>query len=154
MVWTGTSSLLSGNSAGLNGGGLQLVNGSTVMLDGFTISDNVAEASGGGISAQAVAKEVLVRNVLILRNTASKNGGGVYAENSWVTLESSSLDSNKAGNQGHGAAGKSLTAARTLAGDAVTFSGTPSQIVYHLDLGKPFTFTTPASFTCDNLGCY
>jgi CSLREA domain-containing protein len=68
-----TSSTVSGNSAGRDGGGIDNFSNSTVELTNSTVSGNVAEF-GGGIANQSMVR---LTNCTVSSNSANSDGGGI-----------------------------------------------------------------------------
>ena len=57
---------------------------------------------GGGIHVRDTGTTLVVRNTAIYSNTVDDRGGGLYSENSQVSIVNSHLSNNKAGNGGAG----------------------------------------------------
>ncbi|HSH03563.1 MAG TPA: hypothetical protein VLL52_13665 [Anaerolineae bacterium] len=86
-----------GNLAPGYGGGLYLLNGSTITLTNVHIAGNEASNSGGGLYYSQ--SNLIIINALIAGNYAI-NGGGLYSDLSTTELINTTLTSNFALNQG------------------------------------------------------
>ncbi|MCP4540294.1 MAG: CSLREA domain-containing protein [Chloroflexi bacterium] len=104
------------NTAASGGGGVALTGSdATLTLDGdCLVADNETGYSGGGISVSGDAR-ALLRGGRIVSNTAV-HGGGVYVEQSNVTLSGVQIVSNTASARGGGVY---LYGAGTLSGGAI-----------------------------------
>ncbi len=96
-------SVLSGNTASLNGGGVYAHNGGTgtLTIQNSTLSGNSARY-GGGISLHNAGTTTLQDNTLS-GNTAYNNGGGIYAKlfpSTTTTIQNSTLSGNSASSGG------------------------------------------------------
>ena len=114
------SSVVSGNQAnqgtqGGNGGGLSnygWVNSETagdrmytvIFVEDSNITDNVAEQNGGGVSIDFFSDALLVRT-RVVRNTASKYGGGVCNSGSELSMSECHISFNRASALEDGAGG-------------------------------------------------
>ncbi len=76
---------VSGNSAGVSGGGVFLYR-SEADLRGGTIENNTSTKGGGGIFCQG-AQAALGQDLTLRKNTAGGNGGGVSAARATVTTD-------------------------------------------------------------------
>merc|ERR1719421_503873 len=89
------STFRANTAANLDGGGLYVLQISTVNVDNCVLEDNAAGAKGGGLYTQPHANQassdVQIRNTVLRRNAASSNGGGAYA-GSAVTTTFSDVD--------------------------------------------------------------
>ncbi len=79
------NSAISANNATL-GGGIYASSGATVLVDGAVasvyateIADNTATDQGGGIYATGATTTVLIRNTAVTGNVAGLEGGGIWA---------------------------------------------------------------------------
>ncbi len=79
------NSAISANNATL-GGGLYASSGATVLVDGAVasvyateIADNTATDQGGGIYATGATTTILIRNAAVTGNEAGLEGGGIWA---------------------------------------------------------------------------
>ncbi|MEJ7731827.1 MAG: choice-of-anchor Q domain-containing protein [Polyangiaceae bacterium] len=87
--------LLGANTA-TNGGGLH-IDGGSLDVDRLRVSDNVGSNTGGGLLLENAA--VLVQNGLLVRNTASADGGAIWAGAGDITLQHVTMSRNdSAGN--------------------------------------------------------
>jgi hypothetical protein len=84
------NSTVSGNSAGLFGGGI--LNGGTMTLNNSTVSGNTATDDGGGIWNSGT---LTLNNSTVSGNTSTNNGGGIRNSGT-LTLSKSTLSGNKA----------------------------------------------------------
>jgi filamentous hemagglutinin family protein len=92
---------INNNSSGADGGGI-FANNSTVTVNGGFIDSNNASNNGGGIYTTNGTK-LDITNVTVKGNFANVfNGGGIFADNSTVTVNGGSIDSNIASNNGGG----------------------------------------------------
>ncbi|HBU02459.1 MAG TPA: hypothetical protein DEB20_08005 [Acidimicrobiaceae bacterium] len=89
---------ISGNSAGDNGGGLYLYQGSLTIIDS-TISNNVAETGTGGGIAFEDGPFTIVSST-ISGNTAGDSGGGIWIDDSLATISDSTISGNVSGDDG------------------------------------------------------
>lgn len=89
---------ISGNSAGDNGGGLYLYQGSLTIIDS-TISNNVAETGTGGGIAFEDGPFTIVSST-ISGNTAGDSGGGIWIDDSLATISDSTISGNVSGDGG------------------------------------------------------
>ena len=79
------NSAISANNATL-GGGIYASSGATVLVDGAVasvyateIADNTATDQGGGIYATGATTTILIRNAAVTGNEAGLEGGGIWA---------------------------------------------------------------------------
>ncbi len=108
------SSTLSNNTAGSLGGGID--NHGTLELLSSAVTGNTAYTSGGGIS-NGSAGNIIVRNSTISGNsTTTFTGGGIYNWRGAITLENSTLSGNSANAFGGGVylGGGSLTVKNSI----------------------------------------
>jgi filamentous hemagglutinin family protein len=108
-----TNSIVSGNSANSNGGGIYNRYNSTIKLTNSTVSGNSA-TNGGGISNQFgsncfIARlsscqggpgTIIMTNSIVSGNLAKLLGGGIYNNNSIISLTNSTVSGNSATNGG------------------------------------------------------
>jgi predicted outer membrane repeat protein len=93
---------VTGNTAGV-GAGIQIVRGSGALiatLENSTVSENIAQGSGGGISNSGGT--LTVRGCTCSHNYAAPNGGGIYQQSGSLLLENSTLFGNTAKGGGGG----------------------------------------------------
>jgi uncharacterized repeat protein (TIGR01451 family) len=93
-----SDSVVSGNAADLDGGGL--FGGGTLNISRSTVSGNNAGRHGGGIEAQG---DTNVSNSTVVNNTAQQEGGGIGTSTSVdidVNVESSTISGNTAASGG------------------------------------------------------
>ncbi len=117
-----------------NGGGLyaQATGAkSVVLIDGCTISNNIALGdNGGGLQLRSVDNaKLIVKNSLVTGNAAQTAGGGLYAASGHLVVSKSTFSNNSADRGGAVAADKAST---------VTLSGSRF-------LGNEATNATPAN---------
>ncbi|MFO0839410.1 MAG: right-handed parallel beta-helix repeat-containing protein [Phycisphaerae bacterium] len=132
-----TTCTISGNTSSDSGGGLYLDRSSSVFLDECTLNSNTAEADGGaayvtesgltfnnstatantahidgGAIAAVLGSELQLLGGIIGQGLAIGDGGGVYSDDSTITVIGVSFNTNTANNRGGGMAltGGSLTA--------------------------------------------
>jgi len=76
-----TRSTISGNTAGLDGGGVRNYRDSILTITHSTISDNEAGTNGGGVASTGTGSfsgaVTTIYNTTISGNTAAGNGGGI-----------------------------------------------------------------------------
>ena len=100
---------INNNFAGMNGGGVQLVEleeGNQVILNSC-IEDNVAELNGGGLALFGPSGLVELIKSKVSKNCANANGGGVLVDNGSLKAANSRFMSNKATENGGGILGSS-----------------------------------------------
>ncbi len=126
-----SDSVISGNTAGANGGGIfssgNLIVTNTTIGGASAGAGNTASGSGGGIYSQGTA---MLQNSIVSGNAATTgDGGGVYAAGT-ITVQSSTIggltaaEANTAGNRGGGIYTTSLMLnTSTVAGNTATNSG-------------------------------
>jgi predicted outer membrane repeat protein len=103
-ISNGTSSTLtlnnssvSRNQSGIDGGGI--FNTGTVILNGSTVSGNLAHGGGGIYSAGTL----VLSNSTIADNTASvRDGGGIYKQDGVATIDKCTISGNSASASGGG----------------------------------------------------
>jgi fibronectin-binding autotransporter adhesin len=122
-------STVSGNIAGINGGGAGILNtfGATLTLNSSTISGNSGGSSGGGVlnyGALALADSKVSGNSTGGPDTAG-NGGGIYIQAGTVTIETSTITGNTAHNGGGGIYSVSTLTINdsTIDGNTASFGG-------------------------------
>lgn len=93
-----SNSLISGNSAGLHGGGLY-VNGS-LWITGTVISNNTAAMNGGGLAVSSMPLKLT--STTFEANHSGNWGGGIFVNTGQAVLNNVSLVSNAAANSGGG----------------------------------------------------
>ncbi|MCL2118945.1 MAG: right-handed parallel beta-helix repeat-containing protein, partial [Planctomycetaceae bacterium] len=81
-----------GNTAGGDGGGIYVYNGTTLTVTDCTIAGNVASIEGGGIFSHGT---LTVTDCTIFGNTA-RNGGGIHSFNGTLTVTNSTISGNSA----------------------------------------------------------
>jgi hypothetical protein len=123
-------STLQGNMA--SSGGAVAATAGTVAIAASTLSGNRATANGGAIAVRGQATALNLVDATISTNSASLSGGGIYSENTPVTVFSSTLTLNSAVTVGGGIGlladgnGESLTIRNSIiagnsAGDSADF---------------------------------
>src|SRR5262249_19171171 len=96
-----TKSVVSGNTAGMLGGGLGQSGSSTVTISNSTIAHNFPPGFGAGFADEANLGTLVVQNSLFLSNSAGANGGGVATGGPSTTITSSEFKGNAAGINGN-----------------------------------------------------
>jgi hypothetical protein len=96
---TVTNSVVSGNSAGMLGGGLGNAGNGAVSILNSTVENNFTPGFGGGFADQNGLGSLAVQNSLFLNNSAGTNGGGIQ-ENNGLTITNSEIKGNSAGING------------------------------------------------------
>ena len=100
IAMAATESIIHGNFARTNGGGVAITDNSRAYLYHGTIIDNHTHRSGGGMWI-AGNPTVLIDGVDILDNTARENGGGIFIQSHHNTsLISGNIIGNTANNGG------------------------------------------------------
>ncbi len=114
-----TESTISSNSAGHDGGGIQAA-GPMTIIDS-TISSNKADNNGGGILANA---DTTITGSMISENSAGEGGGGIRAIRT-TTIIDSTISGNSAGRAGGGILSNTTTTitGSTISGNSVGFRG-------------------------------
>jgi len=85
-----------GNQAGNQGGGLYINNSPNLVLTGNIISGNTSTASGGGLSISTQSHGALLTANLIVDNDAGGEGAGIYlGDSSPVTLVNNLVTDNR-----------------------------------------------------------
>ena len=96
-------SVISDNYSEEKGGGIAWHYDTLVKLIDCTIANNTAEHSGGGISGHSHTSTVLIDRCTIVSNLCSeRSGGGIYQEDTDLTLTNSVIARNTAGRRGAG----------------------------------------------------
>ncbi|KAK3261089.1 hypothetical protein CYMTET_29992 [Cymbomonas tetramitiformis] len=167
-----SGSSISGNAAGMYGGGVQLMGASHLRLADAVLCDNTAAMSGGGVyGLESVAVYVLLTGSLLCNNTAEVAGGGLSAygrvalvaasraEDNWVygeggalhLHESSELELSEAEVRGNFAwdgggvyLGKSSTAAISASSVVENVAGNRGGGIYTAQLGALAVATAAA----------
>ena len=92
---------ISGNSAGLSGGGVYVVYGSSVFnMYGGTITKNSASSGGGGVSVEYGTFNMY--DGTISENTTDGSGGGVDVSSGSFIMNGGNISTNNAGTYGGG----------------------------------------------------
>lgn len=113
--------VISGNHAGLNGGGVNLDNGLTISGTQFT--NNTAGNSGGGLTQWNSGKPVSINNTTFTGNTALYKGGGAFV-GSHLTITATTFNTNSVDSLNNtNTSGGGLHANGGLDGSQLTFSG-------------------------------
>jgi predicted outer membrane repeat protein len=87
------NSVLRGNSAGNEGGGIHIGGVGQVMITHSTLQDNLATLGGGLYNDYSA---LTIGNTTLHSNSASEFGGGIYLHQSTATLRNSTLNGNSA----------------------------------------------------------
>ena len=97
-----TGVTLSGNTASGKGGGIYTNDGSATVT-ASTINGNAANNNkGGGIYIEGNSADLDLTNVTISGNTATSEGGGVFADGNSLSLTHVTVTANSAGSKGGG----------------------------------------------------
>lgn len=124
------NSLITGNTAGLSGGGLFADGSGTIVVDRTTFSGNRALAGTGGgiglINTNAPGSATL-RSTTINNNTAATSGGGVALRNFNFLMENTTISTNTAGTVGGGISYGNVASSgqRTLSFSTITSNVAP-----------------------------
>jgi hypothetical protein len=94
------SSVVSGNTAGVLGGGIGQAGNSFVTLTSSTIAHNFATVMGGGFADENNLGTLTVQNSLFLSNSAAGDGGGVFTGGPSTQITNSEFKGNAAGING------------------------------------------------------
>jgi len=100
-----TNTVVSGNTAGMLGGGIGNAGNGAVSILNSTIENNFTPGVGGGFSNQPAFNmaggggTLAVQNSLFLNNSAGTNGGGIQEDNG-LTITNSEIKGNAAGING------------------------------------------------------
>jgi len=111
-IWQGdapttiANDVITANHAGNDGGGVhEQSHSGSVVVTGTTISNNVADAGGGGLYFDSTSPATLsISDSTITGNSSGDNGGGLYAIHTDVTITNSTINFNEAGGNGGGVA--------------------------------------------------
>jgi len=111
-VMTITGSMIVGNSA-LRGGGVMNNFNAEMLIQGSTISGNMASRDGGGVM-NILGGDLVIHDSEISGNTASQSGGGIqgggtYGNLGTLTITASTVSSNSAAFGGGGISSKDRT---------------------------------------------
>ncbi|MCD7947824.1 MAG: S-layer homology domain-containing protein, partial [Oscillospiraceae bacterium] len=99
IIGSTDTTMIPGNTAGTNGGGLYLGAGVSFDLTGGEISGNTADGNGGGIYAYGAT--VIMDDGSISGNTATVNGGGIGSTSgSTLDMKQGAISGNNAANGG------------------------------------------------------
>jgi hypothetical protein len=90
--------IVSGNQAGVQGGGILNAQTGTITITNSTISDNTASSSGGAIFNYGYST---INNSTVSGNSAT-DGGGIYGSGGAVTITNSTITHNTASQGGGG----------------------------------------------------
>ena len=94
-----TDGAFDGNSAGLNGGGVDVNN--AVSVTGTRFVNNVAGVDGGGLAQWNAGKTLTVTGAYFENNRSPHQGGGLWTKGN-VTITGSKFISNLAGSASTG----------------------------------------------------
>ena len=111
------NTIISGNTAGVHGGGIQMLDGS-MDLANTTVLDNSADIGGGIYGYNST---MVLTNVTVAGNTASDLAGGIYSHVATVTLANTIVAANEAAT-GPDAYGE-LAGSYSLIGDGAEMTG-------------------------------
>jgi hypothetical protein len=96
---TATNSVVSGNTAGMLGGGIGNAGNGAVSILNSTVENNFTPGFGGGFADQNNLGTLAVQNSFFLNNSAGTNGGGIQ-EGGGLTITNSEIKGNAAGING------------------------------------------------------
>ncbi|MFO7916424.1 MAG: right-handed parallel beta-helix repeat-containing protein [Candidatus Krumholzibacteriales bacterium] len=87
--------IINGNTACENGGGIDLKSGSSLVITGSEISDNISETGfGGGLNT--VMSDAVISGCRITGNRTTESGGGIFnGTNSTMEIENSLVSGNR-----------------------------------------------------------
>ncbi len=122
VILTLNGSTVSGNTSTNDGGGIY--SEGSLTLSNSTISGNTGSGFGGGIINFGT---LMLTNSIVSGNTVNYNvneyasvGGGIFTQESTVTLNNSTVSSNSANNGNGGGIYNGVTSALTLNGSSVS----------------------------------
>ncbi|MBV7392053.1 hypothetical protein KUA55_15330 [Enterococcus sp. ALS3] len=95
-----SGTLKNGNAR--DGGAIYAGSGSSVNIEGGTISNNTATFNGGGIYAEGSTSKVNIEGGIVNGNLADTEGGGIYANDGTVTVSGNGTISDNESNFGGG----------------------------------------------------
>jgi CSLREA domain-containing protein len=136
-IVTVTDSTISGNTAGVGGGG-GIYNNGTMTITNSTITANSASGPGGGIFNNG---PLTIADSTISGNTAGDAGGGIYNNSGTLAITDSTISGNTAGDSGGGVYNASNTVTvtgSTISGNA---AGTTGGGIFN-NVGGHLTVTT------------
>ena len=81
------ASIVEENSAGTSGGGVAVLSGARLVVDGCVLKGNTAETSGGGVAVLSGAR-LVVDGCGFEGNVAGETGGGVWVDTSAAVEQS------------------------------------------------------------------
>jgi len=126
---TVVNSIVSGNTALSNGGGIAGEYSLTFTVADSTISDNTAD-SGGGIYV-ASSSELTLVNSSVEGNSADLYGGGIYSyEYGEISVYNSTISGNSAGSSGGGIHGKTYGVITVTDSSVIANSGSNGGGIY------------------------
>lgn len=99
LVITGATTTIQNNRAtGLTGagGGIHSASGGSVSVTGATINNNTASIDGGGLFAEGDSGNVSITQATFTSNTAGDSGGGVFVDGPTFTASQSTFTLNQA----------------------------------------------------------
>lgn len=153
-----TDSVIRGNTATEDGGGIDFGSGSeakTLSITNTTILGNSAASDGGGVatdSSDTAISTVTLDNVVIEQNGAGDDGGGLALDGGTTTINGGRIDGNSAGSDGGGIdAEGSLTVIDTTfdQNQAGRFGGA---IRYEANTDSDFFSISAATLTSNSAG--
>lgn len=114
--------IVSNNRAnGGNGGGVNLNNGLSII--GTQFNNNTASDSGGAVTQWNADQTVTISDAAFYANTARNNGGGVFIQSSFLTIDSTGFAHNTVDSGGSGNTyGGGLYAGGGLDGSQLSFT--------------------------------
>jgi parallel beta-helix repeat protein len=122
-VLTLTNMVITGNSAGSDGGGVYNSTSDSLTIVGSTITNNTATSQSGGVHTHT-SSTCSITDSIISNNTAG-TGGGIYAEDgATFSLTRSTVS----GNQATKASSTEPTGGGGIAADSITFTMTDSTV--------------------------
>jgi hypothetical protein len=105
-----------GNTAASSSGALYLYSGITT-ISGSTFSGNVAGGSGGAIENRFGGPTTTIINSTIANNSATGNGGGIQIDTGTMNLYNCTISNNKASGAGGGIDGTTALLSSTIVGN-------------------------------------
>jgi len=97
-----TNTVVSGNTSNKEGGGAYFYSVGNVSIDSSTFDQNTAVENGGGLHLYSVG-DVTITNTVFSGNTAAASGGGAFFyQVEDVSIDSSTFDQNSAVSEGGG----------------------------------------------------
>lgn len=95
-ISTFSNNMALGGAVGVNGGGAIFSRDAIVRVSSSSFSDNMVHVGNGG-AVLTIGGQLSLFNSIVTNNATTRNGGGLYADGTNVTLNATQLLSNMAG---------------------------------------------------------